>query len=336
MMTPRQRMLAAFEFSSPDRIPVVYHPSPAGLYVHGQKLLDLFNAYPSDNAVAFDTLPTAPEGTVDASGRYHEIRTDEWGITWEHLIYGVWGHPKRYPFESWEAAASYAFPVQPALDRPAVAEQRKDYLVFAGSISIFERLHSLRPIDEALMDILTEAPALLRFLDRLVDYWLGGIHDMLDAGADVIMFGDDWGTQCAPIIPPPLFRKLFVPRYARLMEPIHKAGKRVFFHCCGFMDGTLDELIGLGINGVWPQIGLFEANPVLFDKCADNRVTMYLHPDRQYLVPRGTPGEIEEAIKRYARRFHGLRGGGIFYVEIENDAPFENVKALVEAIDRWR
>lgn len=335
-MTSRQRMLAAFEFGSPDRIPVVYHPSPAGLYVHGQQLLDLFNAYPPDNPVCFDTLPTAPEGTVDASGRYREIRTDEWGITWEHLIYGVWGHPKGYPFESWEEAADYVFPVLPALDPAVVAGQRKDYLVIAGFISIFERLHSLRPIDQALMDILTEDPAMLRFLDRLVDYWLEGIQQMLDTGADVIMFGDDWGTQCAPIIPPASFRQIFLPRYARLMEPIHKAGKRIFFHCCGHLNGTLDELIRLGIHGLWPQIGLFEANPVLFDKCADNRVTLYIHPDRQYLVPRGTPQEIEATIKRYADRFHALGGGGIFYVEIENDAPFENVKALVEAIDRWR
>jgi hypothetical protein len=63
---------------------------------------------------------------------------------------------------------------------------------------------------------------------------------------------------------------------------------------------------------------------------------LYIHPDRQYLIPRGTPVQIARTIGAYAERYHTYGGGGIFYVEIENDAPFENVKALIEAIDRYR
>ena len=336
MITSRQRMLNAFEFNGPDKIPVVYHPSPAGLHTHGRSLLDLFNTYPPDNPIVFDNIPAPPEGTVDTDGRYHEIRRDEWGTTWQHLIYGVWGHPLAYPFKGWEQAAAYTFPPLPVWDHAIISEQKSNYLVFAGFVSIFERLTALQPIDQALMDILTEDPALLRFLDRLVEYWLADIHNMLDAGVDVIMFGDDWGTQCAPIIPPALFKKLFAPRYDILMEPVRRAGRKIFFHCCGFLGGTLNELIALGINGLWPQIGLFEASPALFETCIQNKVTLYLHPDRQYLVPRGTPEEIEASVKAHAERYHAAGGGGIFYIEIENDAPFENVRALIEAVHRWR
>ena len=56
----RRRMLAAFEYSCPDRIPVVYTPSPAGLYVHGRKLLDLFAQYPPDNPLSVAEAPCAP------------------------------------------------------------------------------------------------------------------------------------------------------------------------------------------------------------------------------------------------------------------------------------
>ncbi|MCP4400457.1 MAG: hypothetical protein GY801_24530, partial [bacterium] len=85
----RQRMLDAIDFNNPDKIPVVYHPSPAGLYIHGQKLLDLFNQYPSDNPVNFTTIPTPPAGTINHQGTYHEIIRDEWGTEWEYLIYGI-------------------------------------------------------------------------------------------------------------------------------------------------------------------------------------------------------------------------------------------------------
>ena len=43
-----------------------------------------------------------------------------------------------------------------------------------------------------------------------------------------------------------------------------------------------------------------------------------------------------DEIQKYADRYHKLGGGGIFYVEIENDAPFENVRALIESMDRYR
>jgi hypothetical protein len=72
----RRRMLAAFEFTGPDRIPVVYTPSPAGLYVHGQKLLDLFAQYPPDNPLSVESLPAPPPEAIDRDGRYYEVRTD--------------------------------------------------------------------------------------------------------------------------------------------------------------------------------------------------------------------------------------------------------------------
>ena len=58
MNNSRQLMLDTFEFNNPDKIPVVYHPSTAGLYVHGKKLLDFFNEYSHDNPVKFDTVPS--------------------------------------------------------------------------------------------------------------------------------------------------------------------------------------------------------------------------------------------------------------------------------------
>ncbi len=336
MSSSRQRMLDTFAFNTPDKIPVVYHASPAGLYVHGKKLLDLFKKYPPDNPVNFHTIPSPPAGTIDNNGSYHEISKDEWGTEWEYLIYGVYGHPKKYPFENWEEAADSKFPSLPVIDSVKLGEQRKDYLVFSGWISIFEKLHALRPMDEVLMAILTEDPALMRFLDRLVEYWLTEIHSMIDAGVDVIMFADDWGTQHAPLISPALIQSIFMPRYKTLMKPVHKAGKKVFFHLCGFLGSTLDDLIDLGISGLWPQIKLFESDHTYHEKCIKNKVTIYIHPDRQYLMPKGSPKEIDTAIRRYAEKYHDLGGGGIFYIEIENDAPFENVKALIEAVHKWR
>lgn len=47
-MNPRQRMLNALAFQPVDKVPLQIHPSPAGLFEHGQKLLDLMRACPHD------------------------------------------------------------------------------------------------------------------------------------------------------------------------------------------------------------------------------------------------------------------------------------------------
>jgi len=337
-------MLDAFNYSKPDRIPVVYHPSTAGLYVHGQKLIDLFNKFPPDNPIEFKDIPKPEKEAFDEDGNYHEIKTDEWGVGWEYRIFGIAGHPKTYPFSSWkEAVESYQFPPIPALGSPEfIADKHKtellknDFLIFNGWLSIFEKLHAVRPFQEVLTDIILQDEDLLLFIERLAGYWNRVIDYYISTGTDVFVFGDDWGMQDSTLIPPESFRKIFKPHYRQLFQRIQKAGGLVFLHCCGFMGELLDEFIEMGIRGLWPQINLYEKDETFTSKCRKNLIATYIHPDRQKLIPLGTPEQISTYIRITAEKYKKLGGGGIFYAEIENDAPFENVKALLEAIHRYR
>jgi len=329
----RDRIHAALAFQRPDRIPVIYHPSPAGLLLHGERLLELFNRFPPDNPIRFTGIDRPPADAVDSQGRYHEIKTDTWGTEWEYLAFGLWGSITRYPISNWEDADAFVFP--PSSDSFSIAAPDGGFTIL-GWVSIFEKLCSLSPMDEVFVGLIDRDANLMAFLDRLTAYWAESIARMIRAGADAIMFGDDWGTQQAPMVAPELFRSIFKPRYDLLMEPIRQAGIKIFFHSCGTLGAILPDLIDLGIDCLWPQLPLFEQRPEQFALCSDAGVSLYLHPDRQYLVPRGTPQEIEATVRAYAERYHKLGGGGLFYVEIENDAPFENVEALITAIDRYR
>lgn len=342
--TSRQRMLDAFNFNHPDKIPVVYHPSRGGLHVHGEALLELLRKYPSDNPIDFDGLPVVPPAAFRANGDYHELITDEWGIEWESRIFGIAGHPKTYPFASWkEGVEGYQFPPIPAIgsaeflaEKAKMAQQKREYLVFNGWISLFEKLHGVRPFDEVLMDLLAHEPDLMRFLDRLEAYWMQVVEYNIALGTDVFVFGDDWGTQTSTLISPDLFGDLFKPRYKRLIDRIKEAGGLPFLHCCGYMGELMGEFMELGIRGLWPQIMLFDQDPLAQSMCVEHKMAIYIHPDRQQLIPLGTPAQIEEYIRTTAQKYKALGGGAIFYVEIENDAPFENVQALIESIHRYR
>jgi hypothetical protein len=71
-------------------------------------------------------------------------------------------------------------------------------------------------------------------------------------------------------------------------------------------------------------------------KCVQKKIVIALRPDRQKLIPFGTPQEIRRQIKEYADFYHQAGGGATFNIEIENDAPFENVRALIEAVHEFR
>jgi uroporphyrinogen-III decarboxylase len=157
------------------------------------------------------------------------------------------------------------------------------------------------------------------------------IEYLMEAGNDVIMFGDDWGTQTGPFISPDQFQSIFKPRYRAYFDAVRRKGGRVLFHCCGRMGGILDDLTDLGIDCLWHQTNLYDPEKFA-GECREKNLCVFLHPDRQRLMPHGTPGEIREAVARFADIYHGKKGGGIFYVEIENDIPFENAEALVRAV----
>jgi len=335
-MTPRERMLRAFNFDRPDRLPVYYHPSAAGLYVHGQKLLDLFRAYPPDNAITFDSIPQPPKDAFDADGRYHEFKADELGTVWEYRIFGVAGHPHRYAIRSWRDPLT--FPPVPKAGSAESERARRDtatlkekYLVFNGWGNLFERLHALRPFDEVLMDLADESPDLLAFLDRLVAYRQEQLDYLTGTGTDVVVMGDDWGTQTGLLVSPEIFRRVFKPRVREMIARAKAGGARVLYHTCGAVHPLYRDLVEVGIHALWHQIGLYDAEDFAREAARD-RVVLFLHMDRQHLVPRGTPREIRETVRRYAELHRRLGGGAVFYVEIENDAPFENVEALVKAV----
>ena len=338
-MTHREQMLRALEFSQPDRIPVFYHRSPAGLFKHGQRLLDLFRAYPPDNYVPFERVPQPPPGTVSADGTYCEVWTDEWGTEWEHRVFGLQGAPRGYPLRSLEDADAYTLPEAPSTSDPGFAAERElagrlkaDYLLFDGWIILFEKLLELLPPEEVYVGLAARDRRLLGLLDRVGDYWLSAIDHLLVKGADVIMFGDDWGTQHGPMVSPAQFRSLFSPWYRRLFEAVKSGGAKVLFHSCGRLDGIFDEIADLEIDCIWHQVNCYDA-AAFAAECRRRRIAAFIHPDRQRLVPHGRPAEIREYIRAYADLYRS--GGGIFYVEIENDAPFENAEALIKAVHEF-
>ena len=110
-MTSRERVKNAMHFKGVDKVPVRYYYCPVGYYEHGDKLNDLYSTLPGDFS-PFErmAIPTIPESSFDAEGRYHSFITDEWGTVWEYRIFGIAGIPCTRPVTAPEDAINYKAP----------------------------------------------------------------------------------------------------------------------------------------------------------------------------------------------------------------------------------
>lgn len=342
-MSSRERVQAALAFQPVDIIPLQIHPSPGGLYEHGVKLLALMQACGHDfGTLDSIALPDIPPEDFDADGRYHVVRTDEWGTTWEFRQYGIWGYRIGYPLADMANLAHYQLPSIEKLSgsaleavRIAGALHRQQYYQVGGGISLFETLQSLRPFEDVLIDIAHDTPEINELADKLVDYFAESVQTALLAEVDAISVGDDFGTQQALMMSPKTWRRFFLPRYQRLFAPIKQAGKRIFFHSCGQVSAILPDLRSIGVDAIWPQLPLYP-HAKLASQCRDLGLALTLHPDRGNLMQRCTPTQVREYLLRLVDEFDCLSGGSWLYAEIDPGFPWENVEMLFHTIMELR
>lgn len=324
-------------FQPVDRAPVEFYYTPVGYYEHGDKLNDLYATLPGDFApFSRRPIPHPGEQDYDPDGSYHAFRKDEWGTVWEYRIFGITGIPHVYPITSYEDADEYELPEPERLSAEETARLRadiaaRDYYTLMPANNLFERLKQLMPDEEVFCGIELDDPAINRLTDRICAYNAAAIQQAIDAGADGISFGDDYGAEKSMLLSPETWRRFFKPRLRELFAPAVKAGLDIRFHSCGMIDPILEDLREIGVTGIWPQLPAYDMK-ALADKCRSLGLAVTIHTDRANTMTFGTPQQVRDLVLREFELFRVMDGGAWFYIEADNGFPFENLEALVTTI----
>lgn len=337
-----ERVKRAVCFEKPDRVPIRHTSLPAALYEHGRKLTDLWKEIPGDFGENPEIeIPHPDPKDIGPDGNYHKIEKDDWGVEWEYAQFGIHGHPCQRPLDDWKYLDSFKAPQVPSVCGPGfeqtarqTSEHKKRWYCLMGWINIFEILIAVRKFDDVLVDLMDDSPEINKVINIIAQHQLEMVNYYIAAGADGIMFADDWGTQNSLIIDPATWRKFFQPQYLRIMEPVKKAGRDIFFHSCGHILPLFDDLAELGINVIWPQLGTND-NKMLAEKCRQKKICVELHMDRQRLMSFARPEEIEQAVAEAKITFGNDNGGIIFHAEIDNGFTFERVAALLRSFQKY-
>jgi hypothetical protein len=280
-MTPREIVSRTIRFQGSDRIPFALTPA------HGSDFAGV-GMTPSPDA--------RPKSGVD-----------EWGTVWHNIAASNLGQVMDFPLKSWSAWGDLRIPDVRDPRRwsalPGARDRAGDRFLLASGISIYERVHFVRGLENVWADIHEAPEALGRLIDLLVDMNLYAIERFAKAGADGYIFCDDWGLQDRLMIAPGSWRSIWKPRYARIYRAAHDAGLLTFLHSCGFIVEILDDLIDAGLDVI--QMDQQENMGLdLLGARFGGRITFWCPVDIQNTMARGRPDEI----RAYCRRMAGTLG----------------------------
>jgi uroporphyrinogen decarboxylase len=246
------------------------------------------------------------------------------------------------PSSPWDHAAEPDF--WPRLRQHALElRQRTDRAIMIGcGCNLFEWGCFLRRMDNFLMDLAAQPEEVERLLDALLERHLAALQHVCRAVGDVvdlIQFGDDLGMTNGPIMSLPTFRRFFKPRYKQLCDFVKRNSRlRVFLHSCGGIYDLLPDLIEAGVEVINPvQTNCRHMEPERLKREFGKDVTFWGGGcDTASVLPRGTPAEVKEHVKR---RLEILApGGGYVFNTVHNilaDVPPENIVAMYEAVEEF-
>ena len=371
--TPRERVVTALEHREPDRVPISFGCLHDSIHLFGHRKLkahlgmaggedriqDPFqqNVFPDARLLsrfAPDCLPVYARPAkpfqlrFTTEGGFRKYK-DEWGTAYRQPVEGgIW-----FDFESTIWAGKSAEEIRGhTLPDPADAsrfeglraevqrllrETDKAIVAHAPTGGIVEHSYWLRGMQDSYMDMAADIRMVELVADRVVEwlevFWTLYMREIGDL-VQVVQMGDDLGGQDGPLFSPQIYRSVFKPREARLVDIVKKHSKaKIYFHSCGAIREYIPDLIDIGIDALNPvQVQARDMDSAGLKRDFGRDLSFWgggANPNA--VMSRGTPEMVRDEVKR---RIQDLApGGGFVFASVHNiqsEVPPENVAAFFD------
>jgi len=367
MLTSRERVLCALNHEEPDRVPIFFGASGATtMLAPAYERLKAFLGIRKETRIFWralqyalldeevmlrfgaDARPLIPASAPSSLERDLPDGSfiDNWGIHWSQSAGSLYSEIIDPPLRSAriEDIERYPWPDLTHPDRfrglraKAQAIQEAGFAVVALSgVSPFEYCYLLRGVENWFNDLAGDpdfAQALLRKVSQVQG--AAALRILEEAGdyIDVLVTGDDLGSQNAPLMSPRMYRKLVKPFHAELLSMIKSRTKaRIFYHSDGDVYPLIGDLIEIGVDLLNPvQVSAREmGDTARLKKEFGKQLSFCGAIDTQEVLPHGKMEDVRQEVRRRIRDL-GPGGGYILAAVhcIQPDVPPENVVAMLE------
>jgi uroporphyrinogen decarboxylase len=371
LVNSRERVLTTLAHREPDRVPISF----AGIFdypPYGYRALCAhlgITDYPEpinlndDSGVVFNPderlLARLHNDLRDVSGgsSYLPVElpdgssVDEWGLV-RHHVGAYWDlleseaplrdarnmdDVRRY--DHWPSRTDPA--ISAGIREQALAFRDAGYPVLAvpsWAEDIFHNYAYTRGFSQWLMDMYEDPHFYHAYSEFILEMALEYLETFLPPIADaidVVMMGEDLGSQLSPFMSPAMYRQFCKPYHARWCEEVRRLapGKPIALHTCGNVYPLIPDFIEMGIsilNPVQPLARMME--PWRLKREFGHDLTFHGGFDIQELLPHGTVQQIRDGAKALVDTY-GPGGGFIFCPahSIQAEVPPENVVAMYDA-----
>lgn len=340
-MRPRDRVLEAFDHREPDFVPTFFLGfTPQWVEsVIGRRPREVVKDYlPVYQRFDSDVVATGPDVFYPFDVYATEDKVDEWGRTIR--VCGLYAEFVDFPIKRPEDIDGYEAPspYEPKRTKEVtdvkriVGDQRAIMAIVNGPL---EPAWALRGFQTFLLDLHMNPSLAEKCLDITSKFEVEVGKELIDAGADIVLIGDDYGEQHNLLFSPKHWRKFVLPRLKRVVTAFKKHNALVVLHSDGNINSILQDLVNIGLDGLNPiqtRAGMFPR--VIKEKYP--RLTQVGTVDIQRTLPLGTPEEIETEIRETIR--DAGHGGGLVMGPqhaVQPDVPLKNVEIMIKAIRKF-
>jgi hypothetical protein len=347
-LNSKERVATAFAHTEPDRVPINYLCNP-GI---DRRLKNHFGLSERDDEglrrllnVDFRNIPvryagpqlhTPPQGrSVDEWGKHRRWIENESGGYWDYCDFPL-RDADLETVEQWPMPSPDDFDYS---EIDTLCKQYADFALVVGNPGVADVINStgmVRTMEEVLVDLMTDEPACLRYIERKTSITLEVTRrtlELVKGRIDVLWIGEDLGTQIGPMISVDLYRRHLRPIHQQFIDLATSYDIPVMVHSCGSSSWAFPDFIEMGvqiIDTLQPE--------------ADRMMPAYLKSKfGRQLAFHGaistagavTYGSVEDTRQNVRETLETMMPGGGYALapthQLQDNSPTENVVAMYEA-----
>jgi uroporphyrinogen decarboxylase len=209
--------------------------------------------------------------------------------------------------------------------------------LFGGNL--FETPQFLYRADNYFMAMALYPEKVIELSERLTSMYLQKLEKWLGACGkyiDIILFGDDFGSNQAPLISPEMYRLYYKPYHARMWKRVRElADVKIQLHSCGAIEPLLEDFIDAGLDMINPvQISAEGMSATYLKNKYSGRLTFWGGGcDTRYILPNAQPEKVTAHVRQQVDEWG--RQGGFVFQQVHNimaNVPPENICAMMKGL----
>ncbi|MBR6349361.1 MAG: uroporphyrinogen decarboxylase [Lachnospiraceae bacterium] len=184
----------------------------------------------------------------------------------------------------------------------AQADRENQYICALQTQGIFERLHALMGMEDAMANFYMEPEEMHELIDFLVEIELDFARVMIEkVGIEAVLHHDDWGSLKTSFMSPQMFDEFITPAYKKIYGYYHDHNVLVVHHNDAYSANLVPSMIEMGID-IWQGATPTNNIPELIEKYGGQITFMGEIETKVCDLPTWTPEIIAAEVERACRK----------------------------------